>query len=78
MQNVTKKSKNRKTLNRKTKALKKITDSEELIFSYSKFNGVFIALISNLKERQTHAYGRTKLIAGQNALENFRIKYGTF
>lgn len=77
MRNQTK-TQNRKTLNRKAKALKKVTDSEELYFTYQKFNGSFIAVISNLKDRQTHAYGKTKLIAGKNALDNFRIKYGTF
>lgn len=77
MQNVTKKSKNRQTLNRKAKQLKKLEESEEIFFAYQKFNGVFFAVATNLKDRQTHAYGRTKLIAGQNALENFRIKYQT-
>lgn len=77
MQNVTKKSKNRQTLNRKAKQLKKLEESEEIFFAYQKFNGVFFSVATNLKDRQTHAYGRTKLIAGQNALENFRIKYST-
>lgn len=77
MQNVTKKSKNRQTLNRKAKQLKKLEESEEIFFAYQKFNDVFFAVATNLKDRQTHAYGRTKLIAGQNALENFRIKYQT-
>ncbi len=76
MQNKTE-TQSSKTLNRKTKALKSVTQSEELCITYQKFNGVFLAVISNLNDRQTHAYGRTKLIAGRNALDNFRLKYGT-
>jgi hypothetical protein len=75
MQNTTNQS--TKTLNRKEKALKNVTESEELCITYQKFNGVYLAVISNLNDRQTHAYGRTKLVAGRNALDNFRLKYGT-
>ncbi len=75
MQNQTKQSS--KALKRKAKSLKKVTESEELCVAYQKFNGVYLAVISNLNDRQTHAYGRTKLVAGRNALDNFRLKYGT-
>ncbi|WP_407402217.1 hypothetical protein [Chryseobacterium sp.] len=78
MRNETKKSKKRQTLNRKAKQLKKIEEREEIYFTYQKFNNVFISVVTNLKDRQTHAYGKTKLIAAQNALENFRLKYGSY
>lgn len=78
MRNETKKSKNRQTLNRKAKQLRKIEECEEIVFTYQRFNEVFLAVVTNLKDRETHAYGRTKLIAGQNALENYRLKYNTY
>lgn len=48
-----------------------------LTIAFQDFNGVFLAKISNLKGRETFAYGETKSLAQINALRNYRTKYQT-
>lgn len=48
-----------------------------LTIAFQDFNGVFLAKISNLKGRETFAYGETKSQAQINALRNYRTKYET-
>lgn len=74
MSNKTK-TQSSKTLNRKEKALKKVSFRDEVYITYQKFHGSYLAIISNLTDRETHAYGRTKLIAGRNAVRNYKLKY---
>ena len=47
----------------------------KLTIAFQDFNGVFLAKISNLKDRETFAYGETKGQAQINALRNYRTKY---
>ncbi|UJF29903.1 hypothetical protein L0B70_00475 [Kaistella sp. 97-N-M2] len=49
----------------------------KLTIAFQDFNGVFLAKISNLKGRETFAYGETKNLAQINALRNYRTKYQT-
>ena len=46
-----------------------------LTIAFQDFNGVFLAKISNLKDRETFAYGETKGQAQINALRNYKTKY---
>lgn len=77
MQHSTK-TKSKKSYSKDVTTLHKITESEELLVTYQEFHGSILAVITNLKDRQTHAYGRTKRIAYKNAIKNYRIKYDTF
>ena len=52
-------------------------NNKGLVVAFQDFNGVFLAKISNLKDRETHAFGATKAKAQQNALRNYRQKYET-
>ena len=47
----------------------------KLTIAFQDFNGVFLAKISNLKGKETFAYGETKGQAQINALRNYRTKY---
>ena len=51
--------------------------NSKLTIAFQDFNGVFLAKISNLKDRETFAYGETKSQAQINALRNYRTKYET-
>lgn len=48
---------------------------ESLTVAFQNFNDVFLAKISNLKGKETYAFGATTAIAQQNALSNYRLKY---
>ena len=48
---------------------------EAPVIAFQKFNGVYLAKISDSKGRSTHAYGKTKKRAEANALSNFQLKY---
>ena len=48
---------------------------EKLTIAFQNFNGVFLAKISNLKGKETFAYGENKRRAQVNALQNYRTKY---
>lgn len=48
---------------------------ESLTVAFQDFNGVFLAKISNLKGKETHAFGKTQSSAQINALRNYRLKY---
>ena len=48
---------------------------ERLTVAFQNFNDVFLAKISNLKGRETYAFGPTTAIAQQNAMRNYRLKY---
>ena len=50
-------------------------NNEELIIVFQNFNGVFLAKISNSKDKETYAYGETKDSARNNAIENYNQKY---
>lgn len=50
-------------------------NNEELVVAFQEFNGVFLAKISNKKDKETFAYGATKSKAERNALRNFSLKY---
>lgn len=50
--------------------------NEVLVIAFQKFNGVILAKISNLRDRQTHAFGATAYKAQCNAQTNYRTKYG--
>ena len=47
----------------------------KLTIAFQDFNGVFLAKISNLKGKETFAYGKNKGQAQINALRNYRTKY---
>lgn len=49
--------------------------NEALVVAFQSFNGVFIAKISNKKDKETFAYGETKAVAQLNALRNYKRKY---
>lgn len=48
---------------------------EKLTIAFQEFNGVFLAKISNLKGKETFAYGENKALAEQNAIRNYNTKY---
>lgn len=50
---------------------------ESLTIAFQKFNGVFLAKISNNNGKETFAYGKRKCQAQLHALSNYRIKYLT-
>lgn len=49
--------------------------TESVTIAFQDFNGVFLAKISNLKDKETFAYGETKESAQANAVKNYSIKY---
>ena len=49
--------------------------TESVTIAFQDFNGVYLAKISNLKDKETFGYGETKESAQTNAVKNFRIKY---
>lgn len=51
--------------------------NESLVVAFQHFNGVFLAKISNLQGKGTHAFGATKCKAQLNALLNYQTKYAT-
>lgn len=50
-------------------------NKEALTVAFQDFKGVFLAKISNLKDKETFAYGENKALAEQNALKNYNRKY---
>lgn len=48
---------------------------ESLTVAFQNFNDVFLAKISNLKGKETYAFGATTAIAEHNALQNYQMKY---
>ncbi len=50
---------------------------ESLRITFQDFNGVFLAKISNLKGKETFAYGESKCKAQLHAVRNYRTKYST-
>ena len=50
-------------------------NAESLTVAFQKFHGAFLAKISNLRGKETFAYGETKASAEHNALRNYHIKY---
>ena len=50
---------------------------EALVVAFQDFNGVYLAKISNSRDKETHAFGATKCIAEQNAITNYNLKYNT-
>ena len=48
---------------------------ERLTVAFQNFNDVFLAKISNLKGKETYAFGATTAIAQQNAMKNYQLKY---
>lgn len=50
-------------------------NNEALVIVFQNFNGVFLAKISNQKDRETFAYGENRCSAELNALRNYRTKY---
>lgn len=48
---------------------------ESLTVAFQKFNGVFLAKISNRTDRETHAFGPTTAKAQLNAYRNYKTKY---
>lgn len=56
-------------------AQKATAPKSKLTIAFQDFNGVFLAKISNLKDRETFAYGETKGQAQINALRNYKTKY---
>ena len=53
------------------------TNDKSLFIVFQDFNGVFLAKISNSKDRETYAYGETKDLAQKNAIANYNLKYNT-
>lgn len=53
------------------------TRKQSLTIVFQKFNGVFLAKISNNQGKETFAYGNNKSRAQLNALSNYRLKYLT-
>lgn len=58
-----------------TKSTAVAKNNKALVVVFEKFNGVFIAKVSNDANQKTHAYGETKAKAEENALTNFSRKY---
>lgn len=54
---------------------KKGKANEAVVVAFQKFNGVFLAKISNLLGKETFAYGENRKSAQINALRNYRLKY---
>ena len=50
---------------------------ESLTIAFQKFNGVYLAKISDQKGKETFAYGARKCQAQLHALRNYRLKYLT-
>ena len=48
---------------------------ETLKVAFQNFNGVVLAKISNLKDKETFAYGENQELAQKNALKNYNRKY---
>ena len=48
---------------------------ETLKVAFQKFNGVILAKISNLKDKETFAYGETQVLAEEKARINYQRKY---
>ena len=51
------------------------TQKEALTVAFQEFNGVFLAKISNLKGKETYAFGSTTSKAQLNALKNYNVKF---
>ena len=49
--------------------------NEAVVVAFQKFNGVFLAKISNLSGKETYAFGKTKGKAQVNAMLNYQTKY---
>ncbi|KFC19377.1 hypothetical protein [Chryseobacterium sp. FH1] len=56
---------------------KPVTKKDSLVVAFQDFNGVYLAKISNAKDKETHAFGATKCLAEQNAISNYNLKYNT-
>ncbi|MBO6184198.1 MAG: hypothetical protein J6O88_05810 [Chryseobacterium sp.] len=52
-------------------------NNEELVIVFQNFNGVYLAKISNKSDRETYAYGSTKSLAEENAVNTYNRKYNT-
>ena len=50
-------------------------NKETLTVAFQDFNGVILAKISNLKDKETFAYGENKQLAQKKALKNYKRKY---
>ena len=50
-------------------------NKETITVAFQDFNGVILAKISNLKDKETFAYGETKAKAQMNAIQNYSLKY---
>ena len=50
-------------------------NKETLTVAFQDFNGVILAKISNLKDKETFAYGENQELAQKNALKNYNRKY---
>ncbi len=48
---------------------------ESLTVAFLDFNGVYMARISNRKDRETYAFGSTTAKAQLNAYRNYKTKY---
>lgn len=52
-------------------------NNEATVIVFQKFNGSYLAKISDNNGKGTHAFGETKKIAETNVLANFQLKYST-
>ena len=50
-------------------------NKEALKVAFQKFNGVVLAKISNLKDKETFGYGENQVLAEKKALKNYQRKY---
>ena len=50
-------------------------NKETLTVAFQDFKGVILAKISNLKDKETFAYGENQELAQKNALKNYNRKY---
>lgn len=50
-------------------------NKKTLTVAFQDFNGVIRATISNLKNRETFAYGQNENLAEQKARQNYKRKY---
>ena len=65
-------------LNKPTTAPTAKTEKKEsLTIAFQKFNGVFLAKISNNNGKETFAYGANKCRAQISAIRNYKLKYLT-
>lgn len=55
----------------------KTEKKESLTIAFQKFNGVFLAKISNNNGKETFAYGANKCRAQISAIRNYKLKYLT-